>query len=893
MAINAKTQLNMNKKQDHNPEPPQWADRLLQWRLSKEAHEEVIGDLHELFGLWVSEVGAKRARKRYVLHTLRFLRPLPNRLSREHTWTKKNQYSLLIPTHMLRNYFKIALRNLLHNKVYSFLNIVGLGSGMAVALLIGLWIWDELSFDKYHQNFNRIAQVMEQNTMNGVVQTSVAIEPPLAPTLRKNYGIDFKHIVMSSWTNPHVLAVGDKKISYTGNFMDAEGPEVFTLKMSKGTRKSLKDPSSILISSSVAKTLFGDNEPLNQLIKLDNVASFKVTGVYEDLPENTSLHNLAFIAPWDYYVASRDWVRNASDNWSERSFQMFVQLSDHANMESVSSKIKDIKLKNVSSAEAKYKPVILLQPMRKWHLYKEFKNGVNTGGAIEYVWMFGTLGIFVLLLACINFMNLSTARSEKRAKEVGIRKTMGSLRIHLMTQFFSESLLMATIAFCVALLFATIALPFFNGLSNKSMSIPWTNAFFWVSSFAFTMFTGIIAGIYPALYLSSFKPVKVLKGLFKTGPSAGIHRKVLVTAQFVISIILIVSTVIVFKQIQFAKNRPVGYSKNGLINLQMNANELEKHYTIFESELIASGAIAGMAEASSPMTGIHNSRSDLTWKERDPNLTHDFANIRVTSGYGKTTGWQVLAGRDFSNRLPTDSFAIIINEAAVKYMGLMSPLGEIVRFNNRNHVIIGVVKDLVMESPYEPAKQTIYYLSSGDFDHIIIRINHAVSTNEALTKIAALCKKYAPSAPFAYRFVDEDYAKKFMNEERIGRLAGVFAGLAIFISCLGLFGMASFMAEQRTKEIGVRKVLGASVFTLWKLLSKDFVALVLIALLIAIPLAFYFMHNWLQSYSYRTHLSWWIFASTGSGAIIITLLTVSFQAISAAIANPVKTLRTE
>jgi len=794
---------------------------------------------------------------------------------------------------MIKNYFKTAWRNLGRSKMHSFINIAGLSVGMAVAMLIGLWIWDELSFDKYHRNYDHIAQVIEQNTNNGIINTSTAVPLPLAPALRKNYGSDFKHIVMASWTDPHILAAGDKKISYPGDFMGTEGPEMFTLHMLKGSRNGLKDPSSMLISASVATALFGTAEPVGKLIKLDNDASFMITGVYEDLPKNTSLHNIAFIAPWDYYAASRDWVRNARDNWGEASFQMYVELAANADMEKVLAKIKDIKLKNVNSEDAKYKPLVLLQPMSKWHLYSEFKNGVNTGGAIEYVWLFGIIGTFVLLLACINFMNLSTARSEKRAKEVGIRKAIGSLRGQLISQFFCESLLMAILAFCLALLLVILVLPFFNTLADKNMSILWGNPFFWILSIMFTLFTGVIAGFYPALYLSSFKPVKVLKGTFKAGRFAGIPRKVLVVTQFTVSVILIIGTIIVFKQIQFAKNRPVGYSRDALMNLEIVTDDLHNHFAAVETDLIASGAVTGIAEASSPMTGIHNNRGDLDWQEKNPALTYDFANIRVTIGYGKTTGWQLVTGRDFSSQLLTDSSAVILNEAAVKYMGLTHPLGETIRFNKKDYTVIGIAKDMVMQSPYEPVKQTIFYLNNSDFDDILIRINPVVSTHDAIIKIEAICKKYSPAVPFTYKFVDEDYAKKFSNEERIGNLAVVFTMLAIFISCLGLFGMASFMAEQRVKEIGVRKVLGATVFNLWQLMSKDFVKLVFISLIIATPTAYYFTYNWLQNYQYRTNLSWWIFVGSGIGALIITLLTVSFQAIKAAIANPVKSLRTE
>lgn len=794
---------------------------------------------------------------------------------------------------MFKEHVKSAWRNLAKNKTQSIINIAGLSVGMAVAMLIGLWIRDELSFDKYHQNYGRIAQVMESNTINGVIQTRKNIEPPLAPALQKNYGSDFKSIVMSSWTDGHILSTNDKAVTYTGNFMSPAAPEMFTLKMRSGTRGGLNDPSSILLSSTVASSLFGNDEAIGKVIKIDNSASLKVTGVYEDLPKNTSLRDISFIAPWDYYVASHDWVKNALNDWHERSFQLYVELSDKADFRKVSAKIKDIKLNNVNNEEAKYNPLILLHPMSKWHLYGEFKNGVTAGGAIEYVWMFGAIGIFVLLLACINFMNLSTARSERRAKEIGIRKTIGSLRIELINQFFCESLLTAVIAFFIAMILIKISLPAFNELADKNVSIPWLNFIFWMACIAFTLFTGTIAGLYPALYLSSFKPLKVLKGTFKAGRSSVLPRRILVTIQFTVSIALIIGTVIVFKQIQFAKNRPVGYSSSGLVNLEVNTEDVERHFAAFESELHQAGAITSIAEVSTPMTAIHSSTNDLTWNEKNPNLTYDFGNIRITSGYGKTIGWQVVEGRDFSSQLPTDSSSLILNEAAVKYMGLRRPLRETIRYDDKDYVVIGVVKDMVMESPYQSAKQTIFRLSSPGFDNIVLRINPALSAHAALSRIGSIWKKYAPSVPFDYRFVDDTYARKFSSELRIGSLASIFCLLTIFISCFGLFGMATFMAAQRTKEVGVRKVLGASVFRLWTLLSREFMMLVLIASFIAIPVAYSFMRAWLQNYQYRTGLSVWVFVLAGIGALVITLLTVSFQAIKAAIANPVKTLRTE
>jgi putative ABC transport system permease protein len=793
---------------------------------------------------------------------------------------------------MFRNYLTIAFRKLLKNKAQSFINIGGLSVGMAVAMIIGFWIWDELSFDKYHENYDRIAQVMQQRTNYGVVNTGVAIPWTLDAALRKNYGTDFKHIVLASWTDHHILAAGDKRISWLGDFMGSEGPEMFSLRMLKGTRKGLEDPSSILISKSVAIALFAGTDPMGQQVKFDNKASLKVTGVYEDLPNNTTLHEVAFIAPWAYYVTAHDWVKKAAYNWSESSFQLYVQVADNANMGKVSEKIRDIKLKNVNKEDAKYNPVIFLHPMNKWHLYGEFKNGINTGGAIEYVWLFGIIGVFVLLLACINFMNLSTAHSEKRAKEVGIRKTMGSLRTQLIRQFFSESLLTAASAFAISLLLMAQVLPFFNEVSNKKMSVPWFNPVFWVMGMSFTLFTGLIAGSYPAFYLSSFKPVKVLKGSFKAGRFAAIPRKVLVVVQFTISVILIIGTIIVFKQIQYAKNRPLGYERNGLI-VMASTDDLDEHFDAVKADILRSGVITKMAASSSPMTEIHNSRSDVYWKEKDPTTTYDFENIYVMSEYGKTVGWQLTAGRDFDSQMLTDSSAVILNEVAVKYMGLKNPIGEIIRFSNKDYQVIGVTKDMVMQSPYEPVKQTIFYVGNKGFDYIVFKINPNTSVHEALGKIEKVCKTYSPSVPFSFNFADEEYSKKFFNEERIGKLASSFACLAIFISCLGLFGMASFSAEQRIKEIGVRKVLGASVFNLWRLMSKEFMLLVIISLLIATPIAYYIMYNWLKNYEYHSDMTWWIFAFTGLGAMMITLLTVSWQAIKAAIANPAKSLRTE
>ena len=788
---------------------------------------------------------------------------------------------------MLSNYLKIAWRNLIRNKVYSFINIGGLAVGMAVAMLIGLWLYDELSFNKYHQNYDRIAQVMLNQTFDGKIGTQEETPPPLGNALRTTYGTDFTHVVMSTEAFPTLVAFGDKKFTKIGRSAEAEMAEMLTLKMLKGTRASLKNPTAIILSESVATAFFGDVDPLGKVLKLNDKRTLNVTGVYEDLPKNSQFSNTGFIAPWDEKDHRGDWWYN--------SFLTFVQLADRADLGNVSAKIKDIKLINGLSEERKYKPELFLHPMSKWHLYSEFKNGINVGGRVQFVWLFGIIGAFVLLLACINFMNLSTARSEKRAKEVGIRKAVGSIRGQLITQFFSESFLVVGLAFGLAVGLVLLSLVWFNQVADKQMVLPWMNPFFWLASLSFVALTGLLAGSYPAFYLSGFQPVKVLKGTFRAGRFAGVPRQVLIVVQFAVSVALVIGTGIVYQQIQYAKSRPVGYGRTGLITIQTSTPDIHDHFMAIREELQKSATIVEMAESHSPLTDLFLALSDYDWKGKDPNQNVSLGTIRVSPEFGKTVGWQVAAGRDFLRAFKTDSSAIILNESAVKLMGLTKPIGETVKLGGVPLTVIGAIKDVLMESPYTPVRPSVYMhvLSGQKGNFAMLKLNPASSTQDALRKIETVLKTYNPAAPFDYTFADQDYARKFAAEERIGNLASVFAILAIFISCLGLFGLASFTAEQRTKEIGIRKVLGASVGNLWGLLSKDFVYLVLIASGIATPITYYFLSNWLQKYEYRTEISWWIFAVSGLGALVITLLTVSYQAIKAALMNPVKSLRSE
>lgn len=865
--------------------PPRFMHRFFRWFCHPKLRDYIEGDLVELYAERLQTSGKRKADMRFIVDVMLLFRP--------GIIKPINEYRNLNQCDMFRNYLKVSFRNIFKNKGYSLINITGLATGLAVAILISLWIWDELSHNKYHKHYDRIAQVMQHQNFNGKIATHITVPYVISDEIRNNFGNDFKYVLQSSWTSGHILTVGEKNFSKEGNFFEPEVIDMLSLNMLQGTKDALKDPHSIILSESVAKIYFGDADPMNKLVRIDNKLDVKVTGVYEDLPYNTSFRDMSYILPWDLYLIANEWITKQDDPWGSNFTQSFAQIADHANMEEVSAKIKDVKLNKLDESERRYQPQVFLQPMSNWHLHSEFKEGVNVGGRIEFVWLFGIIGLFVLLLSCINFMNLSTARSEKRAKEVGVRKSIGSMRSQLVAQFFSESLLVVTIAFFISLAFVQLSLPFFNEIADKKITILWSNPYFWLGGIGVSLFTGLIAGSYPALYLSSFQPVKVLKGTFRVGRFASIPRKVLVVIQFTVSVTLIIGTIIVFQQIQYAKNRPIGYERNGLINIYMPTPDIHTHFEAVRKELKDLNAIVDMTESTSPTTGNWNTNGGFEWQGKDPALAVDFPNDGVTHEYGKTVGWTFVQGRDFSRDYVSDSLAFVINEAAVKFLGFKNPIGETLTWNQKPYKIIGVIKNMVVESPYDPIRASVFHISSKQENVLILKLNPAVSPRESLGKIENVFKKYSPATPFEYTFVDEAYGNKFGDEERVGKLATTFAILAVFISCLGIFGLASFTAEQRTKEIGIRKVLGASVINLWQMLSKDFVILVIISCAISIPVSYYLLHQWLQKYEYRTGIGWWVFVASASGALLITLFTVSYQSIKAAIANPVKSLRSE
>jgi hypothetical protein len=805
---------------------------------------------------------------------------------------------------MLKNHFLTAWRNLRRNPFYSGINIAGLATGMAITLLIGLWIADEYSFDHYNPNHGRIVEVMTRQEFSGDALrhavssgntrfVGASISTALGPAIRKGYDDIFeKTAFVTHYQSASLLNVGERAVSVPGEWAQYTFPEIFGFHMLAGTTTALKDPTNVLISQSTAMALFGHNDPIGKTIRRDAKSSFVVGGVYEDLPLNSSFYGTGLLLSWDMKEVA--WL-NKNTNWQDHSAAMYALLAGKTTTEQATARIKSLPTPYINYPGVK--EYLMAYPLDRMHLHGDFSFGVPEGGRIRFVWFFGIIGAFVLLLACINFMNLSTARSERRAKEVGIRKTIGSLRSQLIAQFLGESVLLAILSLLLAIGLAFVSLPLFNSLAAKEIVLPLASPRFWLFTVGFTLFTGILAGSYPAFYLSSFRPVKVLKGLFRAGRSATLPRQVLVTLQFTISLSLIIGTIVVFRQITFAKDRPIGYTREGLVTIPLNTDTLHNHFDALRNELLVSGLVSNVAESSLPTTAFVNGNG-MQWEgQTEDQKSINYNNVNITPEFGPTVGWKVEKGRDLSRDFPTDSSAMLINAAAAKAMGIRDPIGLQVMFapfgeTPKAYHIVGIVGDMLANSPYEAIGPAIF-LGDGWMGNITIRIRPGASMHTAIAGLEKIFRKFNPASPFIYHFNDEDYAKKFAAENSIGGLGAIFAGLAIFISCLGLFGLASFTAEQRTREIGIRKVLGAGVINLWTLLTRNFLKLVILSMLISIPLVYLGMYRWLQNYPYHAPLSWWIFASAAAGILLITLFTVSFQSIKAALANPIRSLRTE
>ncbi len=670
-------------------QPPRLADKLLKWFCAPDLLEEVQGDLHEEFVFQVKHIGVRQARWVYWWEVLGFMKP--RYIKRKSTKFPKTY--LYSPT-MIRNYFKIAFRNLLKHKGYSFINIFGLATGMAVAMIIGLWAWDELSFNKSFKNYEQLGQLYQNRTFNGKVGTYPIMPMPIAKELKTNYP-DVKEAVMATISN-HIIAFNETKITQRALYAEPAFTKIFSLEMLKGAQNGLDGVNTIMLSKKGAEALFGNEDPIGKIIRVDNKSDLSVTGVFQDFPKNSEFSDIKILMPWAAYLAVDGGARASIDNWGNNNWKCYVQLNPNAVLAQIQSKVKPLLYQKVGTSEKITKPEILLHPISKWHLYDNFTDGINDGGMIQLVWLFGFIGLFVLLLACINFMNLSTARSEKRAKEVGIRKAVGSIRIQLINQFLSESLLVVFMAFLLSILLVAFSLPWFNELSDKQMEMPWLNITFWAISLGFVFITGLLAGSYPALYLSSFNPVRVLKGAFKVGRFAALPRKALVIVQFTVSVTLIVGTIIIYQQIQHVKNRPIGYDNNRLIFLEKNTPELQQlNYDVLRDELLATNVVENMSQSENPITTTGSLSTGITWEGIDPKSSPLFDVKRGTHDDGKTVGFQFVEGRDFSRNFSTDSAGVIVNETAANIIGRKGILGKtITYYNKKKYHIIGVVKDI-------------------------------------------------------------------------------------------------------------------------------------------------------------------------------------------------------
>lgn len=790
---------------------------------------------------------------------------------------------------MFKNYFKIAIRSLLKNSVYSFINIAGLSIGLACSILILLWVWDEVTFNQSFSNYQHVHQIMLNAKVDKGIATGNAMPFPLRDVLIQQDS-RIKTVSVTNWGEGALLGVDDKKINKVGLWATEPFMTMFGFKMVYGNPSTaLSDATGIVLSKATAIALFGNVDPINKIVRVDDANDLRVSAVFDDLPDNTSFGNLEFIIPFAHYEKTQSWVKRTKDNWENHSFQMYVELQPGADIAEVNRSISGLETKH--NPEAK-DVELFLHPMTDWHLYSRFENGKKAGGMIEYVRLFSIIAAFVLVIACINFMNLATARSESRAREVGIRKSIGSRRKDLVFQFLGESIFISFIAFLTAVLLVEVSLPFYNSIVNKHLQIQYTNPYLWLGALAIVLITGTLSGSYPALYLSSFHPVKVLKGRIKLGRNAATPRQILVTLQFGFSILLMAGTVVIYQQIQHVRSRDVGYNRENLL-LFWTTTDIEKNYKALKNDLINSGVVESVCKSNSPITSIFSTNELQEWTGKQPDQRIDFTTIATEYDYAKTMGIKMLEGRDFSEDFKSDTAAMVVNQATVDILGLTDPVGERVKMWDTWYTIIGVMDNVIMESPDHPVEPLVMVLSPTWSSTISVRITPTENIDQTLATMEKIFKKHNPVFPFEYRFADAEFNKKFAAINLISTLAGVFATLTIIITCLGLFGLAAFTAEQRTKEIGIRKVMGATVSSIVMLISKDFSKLVLVAFVIAGPIAVYLLNNFLERYPYRTDIAWWVLPSIGLVALTLALIIVSTQAVRAAVDNPVNSLRSE
>ena len=785
---------------------------------------------------------------------------------------------------MLKNYFKIAIRNLLRNKGFSILNISGLAIGMASAMLILLWVQAAMSTDRFHTKLDRLYQVWSNDKINGTIRSLSATPEIMAPTLKKDYP-EIEGVTRVQWTRNLLSDGNDVKLMSVGNVVDSDFLTMFSFPLLRGdAATALDDPQAIVITQKLAKKLFNSDDVVGRTITMGQTDIFKVTGVFRDLPVNSKFRYIE-------YLCSYAQQRMIDQDWTDIGVDTYVLLKPNTRVEALNNKISDI-IPSHSKGYAKTQE--FLYPVSRLALYAQFENGKEVGGFIRTVRTFSIIAAFILLIACINFMNLSTARSEKRAKEVGIRKVSGAQQRSLLAQFIGESVLIATIAGILSILILELSLPAFNELTQGALRLDFSNPMFWLWIIAFIVFTGVLAGSYPAFVLSSFRPVSVLKGQVNTMLGAVTLRKVLVVFQFSIAIILIISTIVIVRQTNYARERQVGYNKDRLVHIFIYDSVLRKNFNLIKAELVSSGAASGVSLAMSPLTDTWSSGISLSWEGKDPTRKIQINRCAETGGLVETAGMQLVQGRDIDlENYLSDSTACLINESALAIMKFKNPIGQIIYDDPVKWHVVGVIKDYIQESPYQSIKPLIIKGAANMTGVLLVRLNGLHPLAQDITGMQKILKQYNPAYPPEFTFTDEEYARKFAAEQFTAKLAALFACLVIIISCLGLFGLAAYMAQARVKEIGIRKVLGASAANITVLLSRDFVKLVALAVLIATPLAWYAMSTWLSAYEYRVPIGWSIFVLSGGMAVLIAILTVSYQSIRAALTNPVKNLRAE
>ncbi|HVW12330.1 MAG TPA: ABC transporter permease [Mucilaginibacter sp.] len=787
---------------------------------------------------------------------------------------------------MLKNYIKVALRSLKAKKAFSFINITGLAVGMAGAILIALWVQNEYSFDSFHANNKTLYKVWYRFPAKEWTGTQDVTAGPLGNALKQQYP-EIKSASRIYWSEDRLFNYKDISLKAKGNEVDKDFLTMFTFPFAEGSAAhAFDDVNSVVLTKHLATKIFGNADPMNQMVKLDAKQVYKVTGVMQDLPNNTEF-DFEYLLP-----LPAEGAFNNDNAWNSNSYYTYVQLQPRASLDHVNSKIKYIVRRHV--ADKNNITEVFLYPFSKMHLYSRFENGKVAGGRIEIVHLLLIIAGIILLIACINFMNLSTAQSHKRAMEVGVRKVMGAARINLIGQFLAESLAVTLIAGFVGLFIAQLCLPAFDQLTGKNLHIQYMEPVFWLVFLGFILLTGVLAGSYPAFFLSAFRPVKVLKGRFNSARRVFSPRKVLVVLQFAVAVILIVSTIVVYRQIKFAQGRDAGYNIDHLAQVPVEG-DIRKNFPLIKNDLIASGAATAMCETGYVITLNGNTSSGFSTDGGNPDQQKlTFTQFGTSGDFIKTMGLKLIAGRDLDfNAFPSDSASCLLNETAVKQMGIKDPVNSSVKAGTRLYRVVGVFKDFIIGSPYDNVNPMIVYASKTWTYNTVIRFNGQNDMARNLALAEKIFKKYNPAYPFTYQFVDKDYEQKFNDQQQTGKLAAIFACLTIFISCLGLFGLASYMAENRSKEIGIRKVLGASVTTITRMLTGEFVTLVIVAILIAIPVAFWATHKWLQDFTYRIDIGWLTFAIAGLSAIVIAVLTVSFQSVKAAMSNPVDSIRSE